>query len=372
MNRTELVRYCLLGGGVLASWQLSLRELFVESDNFWLFVLLSSFVVSHLAVPLVRWVSRSIRIYDFPAERKVHSHPTPLLGGVAIYLSFTITLLSQGILSPMVRAVLIAGSLMFLLGIADDVWGLSAKTKFLVQIAVALIPPLFGVYIDVFPGTAAWHAAEISLTVLWIVGITNAFNFMDGMDGLAGGIAAISCFFFGVIGMSSGQEMFLLIAMALLGSSLGFLPYNFRQMKSATIFLGDTGSTFTGFILASLAVMGEWAEGDPLRALSAPLLVLGVLILDMVYTTISRIMQRKVKSFTEWIEFAGKDHLHHRLHALGLSQKESVVFIYVLTAILGVGALVVRRSGSIEVFLELFQALAVFSIVAILMLRRGR
>lgn len=358
-----------MGGAVIAASQLSLRNLFMESGNFWLFVLITAFAISYLTVPIVRWFSGRTGIYDFPAERKVHSHPTPLLGGVAIYLAFTLTLLANGILSPPVTVVLIAGSLVFLLGIADDVWGLSAGVKFLFQIAAALILPLCGIYIDVFPDSVLWHTAEIILTVLWVVGITNAFNFMDGMDGLAGGIAAICCFFFGMIGMWTGQETLLLLTMALLGSSLGFLPYNFRQMKSATIFLGDTGSTFIGFMLASLAVMGEWAEGDPLRALSVPLLILGVLILDMVYTTISRVVLRRVRSFTEWIEYTGKDHLHHRLHALGLSQKESVIFIYVLTAILGVGAVVVRRTGSTEVFLELFQALAVFSIVAILMLR---
>jgi UDP-GlcNAc:undecaprenyl-phosphate GlcNAc-1-phosphate transferase len=335
-------------------------------------VFLTAFVISHLSVPAVRGFARRTGIYDFPAQRKVHAHPTPLLGGVAIFASFTLTLLANGILSPPVKAVLIAGSIIFIAGVLDDVWGLSAGVKFLCQIAAALVLPVSGIHIDILPGAAVWQAAETVLTVLWIVGITNAFNFMDGMDGLAGGIAAIACFFFGLIGMWSGQEAFLLISMALLGGALGFLPYNFRQMKSATIFLGDTGSTFTGFMLASLAVMGEWAEGDPLRAISVPLLVLGVLILDMAYTTIARILLGKVKSFTEWIEYTGKDHLHHRLHAMGLSQKESVFFIYVLTVILGVGAVVVRRTGSTEVFLEIFQAVGVFSMVAILMLRKGK
>ncbi len=372
INRTELVRYGVFAGLIGSFAHFRLKDIFDASGNAWLHIVLYSFVLAYLLTPVVRWCSRTVGVLDYPAERNVHNKPTPLLGGIAIFLAFTITILANGILSTAVKAILIAATLVFLLGVLDDVWGLSARVKFFVQIAVAMIPPLWGVYIDVFPNTPLWHVAEAVLTVLWIVGITNAFNFLDGMDGLAAGIAAITCFFFGLIAMRTGQEVFLLITMALLGSSLGFLPYNFRQIKSATLFLGDTGSTFIGFMLASVAVMGEWAEGDPVKALSIPLLIMGVLILDTVYTTISRVFQRKVSTFNEWLEFTGKDHLHHRLNQLGLSKKESVLFIYAFTAILGIGAVVIRTSSTVDVFLELFQAAAIFSLVAIIMMRSSR
>jgi UDP-GlcNAc:undecaprenyl-phosphate GlcNAc-1-phosphate transferase len=369
INRVELTRFSILAVLIIAFGHFQLKGIFEKSGNAWLHVMLYSFTLAYLLTPVVRWVSSRTGVMDFPGERNVHTNPTPMLGGVAIYLAFTLTLLMNGVLSVQVKAILVAGSMVFLLGVLDDVWGLSARIKFILQISIALIPSVWGICIDVFPNTFAWHVAEILLTVLWVVGITNAFNFIDGMDGLATGIAAISCFFFGIIAMRTGQQLFLLITMALLGSSLGFLPYNFRQLKSATLFLGDTGSTFIGFMLAYIAVMGEWAENAPVKALSVPLLILGVLILDTAYTTISRVVLRKVSNFTEWLEYTGRDHLHHRLNQLGLSKKESVIFIYALTAVLGIGAVVIGRSSTMEVFLELFQALAVFSLVAILMMR---
>jgi len=369
----EITRYAIFALIIVASHVFALEALLEASGNRWLFVILYSFSIAYLLTPVVRWFSARTGIFDFPAERKVHRMPTPLLGGVAIFAAFTITILANSIMSTQMKAVLTAGTCMFILGILDDVWGISGRIKFIIQILIALLPPLWGgVYIDIFPSTFYWHVAEVALTVLWIVGITNAFNFIDGMDGLAAGMAAIACFFFGIIAMRTGQQLFLLVTMALLGSSLGFLPYNFRQLKSATLFLGDTGSTFMGFMLACVAVMGEWAEGDPVKALSVPLLILGIIILDTTYTTISRIVYGKVNSFTEWLEYTGKDHLHHRLNTLGLSKKQSVFFIYTLSAILGVGAVVIRRSSTTEVFLELCQAVAIFSIVAILMLRSSK
>lgn len=368
-NPVECLRYAIFAISVMAFDYFRVADLFERSGNRWLTVLLAAFTISYLLTPAVRWFSRRTGVFDFPADRKIHARPTPLLGGVSIYAAFFTTVLVIGLASPQMKAVLTAGSLVFFIGILDDVWGVSAGIKFLLQIAIAAIPPLAGVYIDIFPPGTLGNASETVLTIIWIVGITNAFNFMDGMDGLAGGIAAIVCVFFSLIAMRTGQQEFLLVNVALLGGTLGFLPYNFRQLKSATVFLGDTGSTFIGFMLAVIAVMGEWADNDPLKALSIPLLILGVLILDMVYTTISRVVCGKVHSFTEWLEFTGKDHLHHRLNRLGLSMKESVIFIYALTAILGVGAMIIRRSSTTEVFLELFQAVAVFSIVTIIMLR---
>ncbi len=369
INTVECIRYTIFVLSVMAFDHFRLADLFERSGNRWLTVLLGAFTISYLLTPLVRWFSTRTGVFDFPAERKVHERPTPLLGGVSIYAAFLITMLVTDAATLQMKAVLTAGSLLFVLGILDDVWGVSGRIKFVLQIAVAAIPPLAGVAVDIFPEGILGNAAETGLTIFWIVGITNAFNFLDGMDGLAGGVAAVVCVFFSLIAMRTGQQMFLLVSVALLGGTLGFLPYNFRQLKSATVFLGDTGSTFIGFMLAMIAVMGEWADNDPLKALSIPLLILGVLILDMIYTTVSRVVSGKVHNFTEWLEYTGKDHLHHRLNRLGLSMKESVLFIYALTAILGVGAMIIRRSSTTEVFLELFQAVAVFSIVTIIMLR---
>ncbi len=146
-------------------------------------------------------------------------------------------------------------------------------------------------------------------------------------------------------------------------------PFNFHPRKKASIFLGDTGSTFLGFILASLPVMTAWALDDPIKAYSMPILILGVLIFDMIYITIERIITGKVKNLTEWIEYVGRDHFHHRLVATGLSNFNSVLFIFLLSATLGISALVLKHAETVDSFLLLLQAGSIYSILVILMLK---
>jgi UDP-GlcNAc:undecaprenyl-phosphate GlcNAc-1-phosphate transferase len=155
------------------------------------------------------------------------------------------------------------------------------------------------------------------------------------------------------------------ITIVLTGSCLGFLIFNF---KPASIFLGDTGSTFLGFTLAGIAIMGGWAENDPKVALSLPLLILGIFIFDMTYITIARILRGRVKSFREWIEYTGKDHLHHRLVSLGFTETQTVLFIYLITVCLGIGGINLKATQDIRIYFELLQGFCVLAIIVILML----
>jgi UDP-GlcNAc:undecaprenyl-phosphate GlcNAc-1-phosphate transferase len=217
------------------------------------------------------------------------------------------------------------------------------------------------------PGSFWWAAeANALLTVLWFVSITNAVQFLDGMDGLAAGLGVFASFFFGMVALQTDQFYLMYLAAALTGASLGFLPYNFRPRSSAQIFLGDGGSSFIGFTLAGLAVMGEWAEHDPLVALATPLLILAVPVFDIAYVSVNRVMTGKVHSFHEWLAYVGKDHIHHRFEALGLSKSQTVLLIHFLSVSLGISALLIKGAGIYEALLLLIQATSVLFILAIL------
>ncbi|MBI2877242.1 MAG: undecaprenyl/decaprenyl-phosphate alpha-N-acetylglucosaminyl 1-phosphate transferase [Candidatus Tectomicrobia bacterium] len=339
-----------------------------------LVTLLLAFSVSLLATPLVRGIAWRLRILDFPNPRKVHASPTPLLGGLGIYLGFAgSVLVSHGITSlPLEAHVLfLGGSLLLGIGVIDDAQGLPAGLKLAFQLLACLLLIAGDITLTFMPNTWWGYLIEWLLTIVWVLGITNAMNFFDGMDGLATGLGAIGALFVSLLAFQTSQSALTVLCLALLGSCLGFLPYNYRLRRPASIFLGDAGSTFIGFMLAGLMVLGGWGDKDPIRAFLIPVLILGVLIFDMVYITLSRVVSGKVSSFKEWIEYTGKDHLHHRLEALGLSKRQAVILIYSLSIALGLGALVVMNQSTTDALLLLLQAAVLFNLISILMVTRG-
>ncbi len=186
------------------------------------------------------------------------------------------------------------------------------------------------------------------------------------MDGLASSLAILIGIFISIVAFSTGQVQLGLISVAVVGASFGFFPHNFKMKKPAGIFLGDSGSMFLGFLLAGLAVQGEWAVGHPLLTLSPPLLVFGVLIYDMVHTTISRIVRGDVRSFRQWIEYTGKDHLHHRFEALLRSKRFAVVLVLTLNLCLALAALIIRYVNLTRALILLLQCLVILILVTIL------
>jgi UDP-GlcNAc:undecaprenyl-phosphate GlcNAc-1-phosphate transferase len=201
--------------------------------------------------------------------------------------------------------------------------------------------------------------------VLWFVTVTNAVQFLDGMDGLAAGLGAIAGLFFSLAALRTGQPYLMFLAAALVGACLGFLPYNFRP-GGASIFLGDGGASFIGFTLAGLAVMGEWSEHDPVVALLTPTLILAVPLFDILFVSVARVVQGKVRTLAEWLAYTGRDHIHHRFEALGLGRAQSVLLIYFIAATLGLSAMVLSEARPGEAWLVLVQAGCVLTIVAIL------
>ncbi|MCX7927452.1 MAG: undecaprenyl/decaprenyl-phosphate alpha-N-acetylglucosaminyl 1-phosphate transferase [Candidatus Omnitrophica bacterium] len=329
-------------------------------------VFLVAFFLTIIFVPIVRKIAYRIEALDWPGGRKVHSEATPLLGGVAIYASVLVTLL---IFAPhreikLLQPALISSFFIVVLGIIEDLKGLRAEVRFFVQSLIAVFLVTSGVRISFLP--AVWWAdiCEVILTIIWIVGLINAFNYLDGLDGLASGSAVINLFFFSVILYTASQYYLSLLAVALIAGCLGFLPYNF--LKSNKIFLGESGSTLLGFFLAYLGLEGQWATDGILR-LFIPILILGVPIFDMVFTTILRFKEGKVASVIEWFRYSGKDHFHHYLVDVGLNPTNAVIFIYFVNISLGLSAVMVSNDTFLEGIITLYQAAIIFVLVAILM-----
>ncbi len=361
---------------VLFCWVLIIpmvRRYFLDLGYRWLYMLLLSFAVSFCLTPVFGWLAKRLNIFDQPGSRKIHAAATPLLGGAAVFAAFLTAILINGIFSLKLLSILGASVLLFAVSLADDCKDISAGIKLLAQIVCSALVMGFGIVLKVVPDSlgAIAQVGNYLLTLFWIIGITNAMNFFDGMDGLASGLGAIISFFLGWVAFQTAQPFLGWIAVAMLGSCLGFLPYNFRRNGKALIFLGDGGSTVIGFILACVAVYGDWAEASPLVALASPVLIFWVLIFDMFHITVDRILTGKVLNLRQWIEYVGKDHLHHRIaYALG-GQKKSVLFIYLLSFCLGASALLIRNARLFDAVLLLLQA-SIFVVLVTILERRGR
>ena len=352
--------------GVAALAVPTVRELFVFEGLRWLYILLFAFLGAGAMTPLMVHLSHQWGLVDHPSDRKIHVHPTPRLGGVAVYLGFLGSVLLNSILPDWMTATLVAGSLLLIVGVVDDVWELPASSKLVAQLVAAGIVIATGKVLTLFPSGPVGDVANVLLTLLWIVGITNAFNFFDGMDGLATGLAILIAGFMGVVAFETNQPGLGWVAIAIIGAGVGFLPYNFRGRKPAVVFLGDGGATFLGFTLACLAVKGNWAHHSPIVSFSNPLLIFGVLIYDMIHITVERVATGKVHSIKEWLDYVGKDHLHHRLErALG-SRQASVAMIFLMTICLGLAALALRHAGTAEALLLLVQACLIVAMITIL------
>jgi len=295
-----------------------------------------AFLISVLVTPLVKKIAFKIGAVDAPDERKVHVRVMPRLGGLAIYLGFIITMLIFHELNGQVIGLLVGGTLIAILGIFDDKVGLSPKIKLLGQIAATLVLISFGIQVEFITNPMGIRAdlgiLSIPVTIFWVVGVTNAVNLIDGLDGLAAGISAISAIILGIVALNGGNPSFAMASFILAGSCLGFLKYNFYPAK---IFMGDSGSMFLGFTLASLAMLGL-TKSATIVSLVIPILIIGLPIFDTLFAIVRRFSNNKP------IFGADKDHLHHRLMALGLSHKNSVLVMYGVALFLGGSAVILN------------------------------
>ena len=304
----------------------------------YLLILASAFVLALGVTPVLRRVAVRLGVVDQPSARKIHAHPMPLMGGVAIYLAFIVALLVWGdrFYVRQVIGILLGASLCSLLGLWDDRRGIGAGLKLLGQLLAAVILIATGVQVQALP----LAVANIAVTLLWVVGITNAMNLLDNMDGLCGGIGAIAAAFFLLMAAMSGQYLVGILAAALLGACVGFLVYN---INPASIFMGDAGALFLGFMLAATGIKLRFPDNVAFVTWMAPVLVLGLPIFDTTLVIISR-LRRGLNPLTH----PGKDHTSHRLVRSGMTQREAVLTLYLVCCALGVLAMYVTQASMIE------------------------
>lgn len=314
----------------------------LNHPQIWMFIL--AWFLADLGVPLVIRLSHRVGALDRPHTYKTHLEPVALLGGVGIYVAFTFAVFSVlRFPNPSqymdIFAIVAGGFLVLVLGIVDGFRPIWAVGKLGVLLGVTFLLSNFGVRINL---TGIW-AADVALTLIWIAGVSSAMNSIDNMDGAAGGTAAIAAFWTFYVAWYTGpwgQPHVSFVAVALMGACLGFLRYNWKPAK---IFLGDNGSLLLGFLLAALTVQCGWSRGDRLKAIIVPCAILCVPLYDITLSTILRIVRGVVRNPIEAIVYCGRDHLSHRLVALGLSQREAVLVLYLFGMISGTIAIIVVR-----------------------------
>lgn len=334
----------------------------LKSIGYVLLTLVVAGVVSLLLTPVVKTLSFKVGAVDVPKDaRRMHDHPIPRLGGLAIFLGFLVAVLLFIPLDRAKQGMLLGAVIIVILGIFDDIYALPAKLKFLVQIVAALVAVLLGNRIEVlsnpnvFSDNPVWELGWLSIpvTVIWIVAITNAVNLIDGLDGLACGVSTISSLTMLVIALLVSELDVALVMAALAGACIGFLPYNFNPAK---IFMGDTGATFLGFIMATMSVQGMFKMYN-IISFVVPFLILGLPIFDVCFAVIRRISKGQNPMSPD------RSHVHHKLIDMGMSQKQAVGTLYVITAILGLCAVVLTASSALKAILVLI-ALALVAVIA--------
>ncbi|KOF57214.1 MULTISPECIES: glycosyltransferase family 4 protein [Clostridium] len=322
--------------------------------------------VSFISTPFVRKFAKAINAIDVPKDaRRVHKKPIPKLGGLAIYLGFlTALILKNGPITRHEIGILIGSFIIVIGGVTDDLINLKPLQKILFQIAAACALIAFGIKISMITNPISnlnsyikiGYALGIILTLIWIVGITNAFNLIDGLDGLAAGTGIISASTMALIAFLNGQSRIeaQILSLILAGAILGFLPYNFNP---ASIFMGDVGAQLIGFLLAAISIEGAIKSASAV-VIAVPILAFGLPI----YDTIFAIIRRKINGRP--IMQADKGHLHHRLLAMGLSQKQAVIIMYLISAVLGLMSVIVMQLTNTKAYTVLAVVIVIIVIVA--------
>ncbi len=333
----------------------------------WFYLVILSFCISYFLVPHTIKFANRYNILDYPSERKLHLVPIPRIGGVAIYIAILLSLLRNVQFAKEILGLLIGVTIIFIVGVLDDIYSLPAALRLVTQIVASVVVIISGFYITALPrGFPLEYILEVLITIIWFVGITNAINFLDGIDGLVAGFGAFCSLLFLFISLTTGQKFVSYLCAVVLGSCLGFLPYNWHKAKT---FLGECGSSVIGFSLAAISVIGWWAEKNPIVSLSVPVLILSVPIYDMIYITISRIKNKRVTSFKQWLEYTGKDHIHHRLLKLGFNVPQAVLFILLTTLCTGFYSIVLKfiPYTDITAGFILLQAVLIFVLLSFIM-----
>lgn len=333
-----------------------------------------TFLFTFAFVPIARAVAGKIGAIDVPKDdRRMHKYPIPRLGGLAIYLGFLVGVLAFVELSREIYALLVGSAIIVVLGMIDDCKNLSAKLKFLVQIAAAVITVYLGdIKIDIFTNPNIFSSQTIitvtswltvPVTVIWIVAITNAVNLIDGLDGLAAGVSSIAAVSLVFVSAFVDAPVIELLALIIAAACFGFLPHNFAP-KGKKIIMGDTGSTFLGFTLAVLSVQGVF-KSYAVISFAVPFLILGLPIFDTTFAILRRLFTGK------GIMTPDRGHIHHKLVDMGFTQKQSVFILYAMSCILGITAVVLAYDNAFRAVILLFGVLIFVIVGAMITLRKN-
>jgi UDP-GlcNAc:undecaprenyl-phosphate GlcNAc-1-phosphate transferase len=351
-------------------------------------VLAAGFVLAAVLVPLSRRLAQRLGVVDHPGPRKVHAEPTPRMGGVAVFASFTTVVTAGFLLAPALSqsaaawpglgdlmaplqdayrvqgklvAVLLGAGLAFAAGLADDALGdrFHPGMKFAGQLVAASLVVMADVRTSFLP----YDWMNVAVTLLWLVGITNAFNLLDNMDGLSTGVAFVASFVLLLNAWSLGELFISLILVAFMGSLLGFLLFNFFHLGGGRIFLGDCGSLFIGFMMASLTLLERYLShaSSTLFPVLMPVLVLAIPLLDTFTVIVIRLREGRP------IYVGDSRHLSHRLVSLGLSTRQAVLFIWLATFCLGLSALSLAHATVARTVLILLQSAGFIALLLILL-----
>jgi len=297
--------------------------------------------VAYFITPYVKNLAIKTGAMDTPDARKVHTKPVPRLGGLAIYLGFVLAVLASVYINNEILGLLLGGTMILVVGVIDDLKQLSPKVKLLGQILAALVLVLFNIRIEwltnPFGDMIYLQYLSVPLTVLWVVGLTNTINLIDGLDGLAAGVSTIASLTILLVALQQNFWVVSILTAALAGGALGFLQHNFSPAK---IFMGDTGSMFLGFMLAAISILGTVKSAATI-ALIVPIVALGLPIMDTAFAIIRRYSSGRP------IFKPDKGHLHHRLLAMGLSQKQAVLLMYVISSCLGLSAIMLTQVNGV-------------------------
>ncbi len=338
----------------------------------WLKLLLaaaSSAAISFFMTPPVKKFAEKVGAIDVPGEgRRIHDHPIPRMGGLAIFLGFVLSILAFVDVTTPILGMLIGAVIIAVMGAVDDIINLNAWVKFGIQILAALVAIRSGIVFAVisnpiiFSDTAFIPIGYLTvpLTVLWIVGCTNAVNLIDGLDGLAVGVSAISSLTMLVVALFVAEPNVALILAALTGACVGFIPYNLNPAK---IFMGDVGSQLLGFILSVVSIMGMF-KFHAIITFLVPVLAMSVPLADTVFAFFRRIVHGQSPFH------ADKGHFHHRLLAMGLNQKQAVAVLYAISAVLGLLAVLLAGKYTAVRIVCLVLAFAISICVWFFVLRR--
>ncbi len=341
----------------------------LDNNVYVILTLAVAFLIAFASTPMVIALAHKINAIDVPKDtRRIHKKPTPLIGGLAIFLGFLVSVLCFATITKETLGILIGSVIIVVVGIIDDMSEMKAIIKLLCQIIAAAVVVYSGVRIEHFgnPFVMWWggpyivldYWVSVTVTIFWIVGICNAVNLIDGLDGLAVGVSSIASMSLLALTLITNNLEVAILTAAVAGAGFGFLPYNFNPAK---IFMGDTGALFLGFILACISVEGV-LKMSAILSFAIPILVLGLPIFDTLFAIVRRVSKGQSPMSPD------RGHLHHRLIDMGFSQRKTVAILYTMTAALCLTAVIISIKGYLR-GMYLIMAVLIIILVSLHLMR---